>query len=179
MLCSEVFADAQKGSFYHFFDSKEALMKAVLTDRRQGLGAFFGALPSDVPALESLALMYDAFAAAIVAQHAQDGHIRGCPIGSVGAEISTQSEAIRRAVCEALDDMTTTTRKLIERAIAEGDIRPTSTPKELAERLIAYVQGTTLLAKSRNDPEVMRELRSGCMLLLGVEPDRIQSLRSS
>jgi TetR/AcrR family transcriptional repressor of nem operon len=172
-------ADANKGSFYHFFDSKEALMGAVLTQHRERLRAVRDALPQSAPGIEQLPMFYDAAAFGVLTQYQQSGHVEGCPIGSVGSEISTQSEAIRVAVVEVLDEMTLTVETLVERAVREGDLDGATDAKALAQRLLAYVQGATLLAKSKNDPGVMRELRNGYLQLLGLDANHPQRQRPS
>ncbi len=172
-------ADANKGSFYHFFDSKEALMAAVLAERREKIRAVREALPRTARAIEQLPMMYDAAALGILTQYQESGHVQGCPIGSVGAEIATQSEAIRQAVCEALDEMTAAVEQLAERAVEEGDLDRGTDTEALAQRLLAYVQGATLLAKSKNDPTVMQELKNGYLQLLGLDPNHPQRQRST
>jgi hypothetical protein len=68
---------------------------------------------------------------------------------------------------------------LVERAIEEGDLDRGTDVQALAQRLLAYFQGATLLAKSKNDPTVMRELRNGYLQLLGLDPNHPQRQRSS
>ena len=172
-------ADANKGSFYHFFDSKEALMGAVLAEHRERLRALHQALPPTARGIEQLTMMYDAAALGVLTQYQEFGHVQGCPIGSVGAEIATQSEAIRRAVSEALDEMMFAVERLLGRAVDEGDLDRGTDTKALAQRLLAYVQGATLLAKSKNDPSVMQELKNGYLQLLGLDPNHSQRQRSS
>jgi TetR/AcrR family transcriptional repressor of nem operon len=172
-------AEANKGSFYHFFDSKEALMEAVLAEHRERIRAVREAFPRTARAIEQLPMMYDAATLGILAQYQESGHVQGCPIGSVGAEIATQSESIREAVWNAFSEMTTTIERLVERAIEEGDLDRGTDVQALAQRLLAYFQGATLLAKSKNDPTVMRELRNGYLQLLGLDPNHPQRQRSS
>jgi TetR/AcrR family transcriptional repressor of nem operon len=171
-------ANANKGSFYHFFDSKEALMAAVLAQHRDRLRTFRDALPANARGVEQLSMMYDAAIFGVVTQFEQTGHVQGCPIGSVGVEVATQSEAIRHEVAEALDEMTSTIEELATQAVAEGDLDRSTDPKALSQRLLAYVQGATLLAKSKNDPSVMQELKNGYLQLLGLDPNQPQPQRS-
>jgi TetR/AcrR family transcriptional repressor of nem operon len=171
-------ANANKGSFYHFFDSKEALMAAVLAQHRDRLRTFRDALPANAPGVEQLSMMYDAAIFGVVTQFEQTGHVQGCPIGSVGVEVATQSEAIRHEVAEALDEMTSTIEELATQAVAEGDLDRSTDPKALSQRLLAYLQGATLLAKSKNDPSVMQELKNGYLQLLGLDPNQPQPQRS-
>ena len=172
-------ADSNKGSFYHFFDSKEALMGAVLAAHREKLRAIRDALPSSARAIEQLPMMYDAAALGILTQYQESGHVQGCPIGSIGAEIATQSEAIRQAVCDAFDEMNAAVEQLVAHAVDEGDLDRATDVNALAGRLLAYVQGATLLAKSKNDPSVMQELKTGYLQLLGLDPNQPQRQRSS
>jgi TetR/AcrR family transcriptional repressor of nem operon len=172
-------ADANKGSFYHFFDSKEALMGAVLAEHRERLRAVREALPRNARGIEQLPMMYDAAASQIVAQYEESGHVQGCPVGSVGAEIATQSETIRQAVADALDEMTSAVEELVERAVEEGDLDRGTDAKALAQRLLAYCQGAILLAKSKNDPGMMQELRNGYLQLLGLDANNPKRQRSS
>ncbi len=172
-------ADSNKGSFYHFFDSKEALMGAVLSQHRDRLRAVRGALPRNARGIEQLPMMYDAAASYIVAQYEESGHVQGCPIGSVGAEIATQSEAIRQAVADVFDEMTSAVEELVERAVEEGDLARGTDAKALAQRLLAYFQGAILLAKSKNDPGMMQELRNGYLQLLGLDANNPKRQRSS
>jgi TetR/AcrR family transcriptional repressor of nem operon len=171
-------ANANKGSFYHFFDSKEALMAAVLAQHRDRLRTFRDALPANARGVEQLSMMYDAATFGVLTQFEQTGHVQGCPIGSVGVEVATQSEAIRHEVAEALDEMTSTIEELATQAVAEGDLDRSTDPKALSQRLLAYVQGATLLAKSKNDPSVMQELKNGYLQLLGLDPNQPQPQRS-
>ena len=162
-------ANANKGSFYHYFESKEALMEAVLAERRNGFHGFLESAAGQARAIAMLSMLYDMFALAAAEQHSRSGHVTGCPIGSLAAETSTQSERIRHAACDVLGDFTATTEHLVARAADEGDLTLPIEPNVLAPRLVAYIQGAILLAKSKNDPSVMRELRGGYLHLLGLE----------
>src|ERR1700748_1288909 len=84
-------AGVKKGSFYYFFDSKAELAVAAAEgdwqQRRPGPHAIFS---STVPPLERLRKYCDfgyRFQAEICKQY---GCVLGCPLFSVGAEVSTQ-----------------------------------------------------------------------------------------
>ena len=154
-------------------------MGAVLAEHREKLRAIRDALPSSARAIEQLPMMYDAAALGVLTQYQESGHVQGCPIGSIGAEIATQSEVIREAVCEAFDELTAAVDQLVERAVEEGDLDRGTDTEALAQRLLAYMQGAMLLAKSKNDPTVMQELENGYLQLLGLDPNQPQRQRSS
>ncbi|MEM7435997.1 MAG: TetR/AcrR family transcriptional regulator [Myxococcota bacterium] len=162
-------ASAHKGSFYYFFDSKEALMTAIIAERRGVPGIVQGAPPPGVRGRDLAIMMWDAATAEVETQHRLEGHIKGCPVGSVAAEIATQSESIRGAACGVLDFMTETIAEVVRRAIAEGDLADDADPGAIAERVVAYIQGALLLSKTRNDPKVFADLKAGYLQLLGIE----------
>ncbi|MEM7136375.1 MAG: TetR/AcrR family transcriptional regulator [Myxococcota bacterium] len=162
-------ASAHKGSFYYFFDSKEALMTAIIEEGRGAPGIVLGSPPPGVRGRDLAIMAYDAAAAEVDAQYRLEGHIKGCPVGSVAAEIATQSEPIRGAACGVLDFMAETIAEVVRRAIAEGDVTGDADPGAIAERAVAYVQGALLLSKTRNDPKVFASLKPGYLLLLGIE----------
>ena len=153
-------------------------MEAVLAGHRERIRAVREAFPRTARAIEQLPMMYDAATLRVLAQYQESGHVQGCPIGSVGAEIATQSESIREAVWDAFNELTTAVEQLVERAIEEGDLDRGTDAQALAQRLLAYFQGAHLLAKSKNDPTVMQELRNGYLQLLGLAPDHPQRQRS-
>src|SRR5262245_3183421 len=89
-------AGVPKGSFYNYFDSKEALGAAVV-DRywQQRAGAVLPILEeTDVSPRERLRRYF----AALAANMAKRDYTGGCMIGNLGAELSDQS----RLVCERL-----------------------------------------------------------------------------
>lgn len=166
-------AGANKGSFYHFFDSKESLMTAIILEGRRSPCMFDVAAFDGFRSIDVMLFMYDAIAVEVGAQHERSGHVQGCPIGSLSAEVSTQSEAIREAACHALEHMSHAQTELIRRAIAEGDLRSDLEVEQVADRLLAYLQGVLLLSKTRNDPTIVARLRSGYVQLMGLDPERL------
>ena len=84
-------ADVRKGSFYHFFESKSALaaeaIRADWQDKRAKLDEMFSPL---VPPLDRLRHYLDYLIDRQAVVHAKCGCVLGCPILSLGCEISTQ-----------------------------------------------------------------------------------------
>lgn len=172
-------AEANKGSFYHFFDSKESLMVSVILERRQMPPMFADGIPLELRPTELLILMYDAMSAEVTMQHRRGGHVIGCPIGSMAAEMAAQSEPLRDATETALQRMIDTGAEVVKKAIAEGELGAEEDPRATACRLVAYLQGATLLAKAKNDPSVLVELKPGYLQLLGIDPHVTPRKRSS
>ncbi|RMH31878.1 MAG: TetR/AcrR family transcriptional regulator [Nitrospirae bacterium] len=156
-LCE--YAGVKKGSFYHFFPSKRDLTLAVLDrllDRVRTTIFDKALMPSRSPikALERwIALIY----ADTCAVKQRIGHVLGCPIGNLGIELSAQDEAIRRKVEAIFDELSGRLERVIQEGIAVGAI-PNQPARKTARALLAYIEGLHLLAKTTNDPEVIRRL---------------------
>jgi TetR/AcrR family transcriptional regulator, transcriptional repressor for nem operon len=162
-------AGVKKGSFYYFFDSKSDLA-AVAIDaewetRRPELDALFSAT---IPPLERLRRYCEygyRFQAEIKAKF---GCVLGCPLFSLGAEVSTQEDRLQKKIQTILDQK----RKYLESAIrdahAAGLIHaPDAATK--ARTLFAYYQGVMTEARIRNDLDIVKSAMCGTYELLGVK----------
>jgi len=156
-ICRE--ADVKKGSFYHFFPSKRDLTIAMLDAsweefRETVLPALFA---RDIPPLQRLERFLDMQYDHHKAVKAQTGHVLGCPYGNLAGEMSSQDEAIRERVLRIFRDLETPIEEALADAIAAGDLEKLDT-RATAAAMVAYIEGLTLLAKTQNDPEVVRTL---------------------
>ena len=165
-------AGVRKGSFYHFFPSKRDLTLAVL-DQFQ---AFFSqeilgrAFAPDIPPLQRIDRFFD-YAAGFQRQMKQDtGQMPGCPFGNIACEMSTQDEAIRLRVEQIMQEAEVPFEQTLAEAVANGDL-PDIDTAATASALFAYVEGIMVYAKTRNDPEMVRELGKRALQL--VVPDRL------
>jgi TetR/AcrR family transcriptional repressor of nem operon len=161
-------ANVKKGSFYHFFKSKADLEVAALEAHwqrnRQGWNDLFS--PS-VPPLQRLENYFDYVILKQGLLKEEYGVVLGCPLCSVGSEVTTQEEGIREKAQEILEHYL----KYFESAIRDAhaqDLLVAPDPKTKARMLFAYVQGILGQARIANSLEPLRELRSGALGLLGV-----------
>ena len=165
-------AGVRKGSFYHFFPSKRDLTLAVLDQfqaffRQEILGRAFA---DDVPPLQRIDRFFD-YAADFQHQMKQDtGQMPGCPFGNIACEMSTQDEAIRLRVGQIMQDAEVPFEQALDEAVADGDL-PGIDAAETARALFAYVEGVMVYAKTRNEPELVRQLGKRALQL--VVPDRL------
>jgi TetR/AcrR family transcriptional repressor of nem operon len=162
-------AGVKKGSFYYFFDSKADLaVEAISVDwerRRPELDSVFS---PTVPPLERLQ-RYCEFSYRFQAEiKAKYRCVLGCPLFSVGAEVSTQEDRLQKKIQEILEYK----RKYFESAIRDAHAAGLLHAPDAAAKsrtLFAYYQGLLTQARINNDLEVLRDAVRGTYDLLGVK----------
>ncbi|WP_018233750.1 TetR/AcrR family transcriptional regulator [Thioalkalivibrio thiocyanodenitrificans] len=149
----------RKGSFYHFFPSKQALTLAMLEDHFE---IFEDQLL--VPAFDRRTPPMERFEAFVRHLHdhqagtaAGTGHLPGCPFGNLGLELAAHDEPIRIKVESLLQRIRGYFQAALEDALAEGILTGTD-PRATAEAMLAYLEGVLLLARTRNDARLILEL---------------------
>lgn len=152
-------AQVQKGSFYHFFPSKRELAMAVIDDMAEDWahGFIAEAFDRDLPPLERLDYMIDAAYYWQKAAKDLEGRMPGCLFGNLALEISTRDEVLRAKLNAVFAKASSQFEETLDEAIEQGLIAPLDSAAT-AQAMLAYLEGMILLAKTRNDPEVIREL---------------------
>ena len=152
-------ANVQKGSFYHFFPSKQDLAMAVIDDMSDDWANGFVAEAFDeaLPPIERLDYMVDAVYYWQKAAKNVEGRMPGCLFGNLALEVSTRDEVIRARLNAVFEKASGRFHEALEQAVERGDIPPLDT-QATATAMLAYLEGVILLAKTRNDPEVVQTL---------------------
>ncbi len=152
-------AGVKKGSFYHFFPSKRDLTLAMLEESwaRYRENILATAFAPAVPPLQRIERLLN-----FVYEHhkrtkEQTGRILGCPYGNLAGELSTQDEVIRERVNRIFSDLEAPIERALDEAVQAGDL-PQLDSAATAGAMVAYLEGISLMAKTRNDPEVVRQL---------------------
>ena len=161
-------AGVNKGSFYHFFPSKEDLAVAALEENwrrvQPGLDQIFSPQKSPLQRL----MDYCDHSYRVQAEKAEQmGFVCGCPYTSLGAEQCGQSQKIRVAAQTLLDKMRTYIVSAIRDGVQDGSIPPVD-PAQKAEELFTYYLGCLTRARIYNDLTCIRQLPVNFRLLLGV-----------
>lgn len=161
-------AGVNKGSFYHFFPSKAELAVATLEAewerRKPEWDACFSPL---VPPLERFRRLHAEAMAEQTRLAAETGCVVGCPLFSLGSEVGTQNEPIRRKIDELLGLHV----QYLESAIAEAHARElihAPNPAAKARIVLSYVEGQMTRARIQNDLAPIREIEAGVFDILGV-----------
>ncbi|SCZ63256.1 TetR/AcrR family transcriptional regulator [Thiohalomonas denitrificans] len=160
-------ARVQKGSFYHFFRSKQELAMAaidVLWQRLQ-VEVFDPAFADDVPPLERIARFFTLSARFQRNQAKVSGHVLGCPFGNLALEMSTQDEVIRGRVDAVFRLAERRIEQALEAALADGSA-PHIDPPSAARAVFAFMEGALLMAKTRNDAKAVSTLGRSALALL-------------
>jgi TetR/AcrR family transcriptional repressor of nem operon len=152
-------AKVQKGSFYHFFPSKQDLAMAVIDDMANDWAHGFVAEAFDqaLPPLERLDYMIDAAYYWQKAAKDIEGRMPGCLFGNLALEVSTRDEVLRAKLNAVFEKASSRFHQALDEAVEKGEITPLNT-KATAAAMLAYLEGIILLAKTRNDPDVVRQL---------------------
>lgn len=153
-------ARVKKGSFYHFFPSKIELTLAVtdnlFADLKRDL--MDAAFIDDIPPLQRLHRLAT-FAYHLQKQIAEGaGQVLGCPFGNLAVEMATQDASIRDKIASIFMRMQESIRQVLHEARTEGEIPPEIDIAATAQAMIAYFEGVLLLAKTRNDVEIIAQL---------------------
>jgi TetR/AcrR family transcriptional repressor of nem operon len=97
------------------------------------------------------------------------GKVLGCPFCSLGGELSTQDENIRKKMEQMSLRFMKYNESLVRDLAADGSIE-CKDPKELARELYFFVIGVMMQAKIENNPEILNRLHHGALRLLNVKP---------
>ena len=158
-ICDD--AGVQKGSFYYFFPSKRELASAVIDDMADEWANGFvkEAFDQDLQPMERLDYLMDAAYYWQKAAKDLEGRMPGCLFGNLVLEVSTRDDILRAKICAVFDKTKEKIQNTLEQAIEIKEIKPLNTDLT-AQAMLSYLEGMILLAKSRNDPEVIQQLGS-------------------
>jgi len=152
-------AKIQKGSFYHFFSSKQELAIAVIDDLAEDWADNF--LAEAFNQKHSPMKRFDDLINAVYNWQKSaknlEGSMPGCLFGNMALEVSTRDAVIRAKITAVFDKISSRFFQTLEEAIENGDLVSLDS-KATAEAMLSYLEGVILLAKSRNDPDVFLKL---------------------
>jgi len=154
-------ASVKKGSFYYFYKSKAELAVAALErmwkdDWKPRMDTAFS--PSVDP-ITRLSLYLESIYQSQVKIKLEHGKVLGCPVCSVGSEISTQEVDVNATVREIFLRKRKYYESTIRDAMADGLIEPCDAA-EKAAALAGLIEGIVSQARIMNDPEYVRHLPS-------------------
>ncbi len=152
-------ADVKKGSFYHFFPSKQELSLAVIDDLRVTMEdrVLIPAFARDLPPIERLERFVKTLYEFQKNTAAEAGRILGCPFGNLALELATSDETIRRKLEAVFASIEARFEHVLSEAQTAGDIGEVDV-QATAKAMLAYIEGMLLMAKTANDPNLIMRL---------------------
>ena len=164
-------ADVKKGSFYYFFESKAALAVAALEKLwsdvwKPAMDARFS--PSVEP-LERIRGYLQANYSKQCQVQKDTGKVLGCPVCSVGSEVSTREVDVGAKVREIVGRKRKYLESAIRDAVADGVIEPCD-PAQKALALSCMMEGAVSQARIMNETGPLQNLVAMGFDLLRVKP---------
>lgn len=152
-------AEVKKGSFYYYYDSKEQLAVAALErmwaeDWKPAMDEIFSA---SIEPLDRLKAYLAGIHRRSVETKARVGRMIGCPVASIGSEVSTHDGNICSKTRELLARKRRYVESAMREAMANGSVEP-GDPVKRTLVLASLIEGMVLQARMLNDPEVLKDL---------------------
>ncbi|MET8771235.1 TetR/AcrR family transcriptional regulator [Streptomyces sp. NPDC004658] len=159
-------AGVPKGSFYYFFESKEALALAVLDQHWETQrGDWARVLRADGEPLSRLRRLFEETEAGLRAGQQSCGTVSGCMFGNLTLELSNQTEPIRERLQQIFEAQVEMVEKVVVEAQERGEASVGSA-REAARSIVAQLEGQVLFAKLYNDTRHLDALWENCLSLL-------------
>ena len=144
-----VASGTSKSQFYHYFKSKEGLIHAVLQDRLEGIKAGAGPFKYDVSSWDELQAW---FLTQLELQRSLS-MTRGCPLGTVGNEVTENEELIRQDLNLIFEVIKGKLARFFVEEKARKRIAKDADENRLAQFCIGSIQGALLMGKITRDKD--------------------------
>jgi AcrR family transcriptional regulator len=132
-----------KGQFYYYFKNKEGLVHEVLQNHLEMIKTGQSPVSYDVNSWQELK---ECFIKHIELQRSFD-MTRGCPIGTIGNEVTEHDELIRQDLSLIFEVVKSKFAAFFIREKAKGSLSGDTDEEQLANFCIATLQGGMLLGK--------------------------------
>jgi TetR/AcrR family transcriptional repressor of nem operon len=168
-------AQVNSGSFYHFFESKEALLRAVLEGYLYALRPMVvdPAFATTEEPLGRIFAILEGYRGRILQTDCQ----YGCPLGRLALEIDPENRPAHKLIAENFQGWIVAIRECLDQM---QDRLPENTDREaLATYVLVVMEGGVMLSRSYGVVEpfdrAVQQLRLHFQLLLNPAPGRPQA----
>ena len=140
-------AGVPKGSFYHYFPSKEAFAQEVLQRYAARETQRWETILGDdkVPPLKRLRKYFNE----LIAVYGQKGPISGCLLGKMSVEVAGQSPAMRSLLVTSFERWQQAIAAVLRSAVERGDLPRSTKTDELASFLLNSYEGALVRSQAQ------------------------------
>jgi TetR/AcrR family transcriptional regulator, transcriptional repressor for nem operon len=144
-------ANVPKGSFYHYFESKEAFAGEVFQRYADGEMQRAERILGDrkVSPLKRLRKYFEE----LISVYGQAGAISGCLVGSLSLEVADHSPKLRSQLQTVFGGWQQGIADVLREAIDRGDLPRSTRPDELAGFLLNSYEGALVRMKAEKSDE--------------------------
>jgi TetR/AcrR family transcriptional repressor of nem operon len=157
-------ASVPKGSFYHYFESKEqygqALLESYFDDYIAGMDALLD--DASVPARQRLLRYWQRW----LSVQQEEGEERKCLVVKLSAEVADLSDAMRVTLRDGTERVIARIARCIEAGRADGSLAGLD-PQATARTLYPLWLGASLLAKLHRNSQALQEAMVATLRILG------------
>jgi AcrR family transcriptional regulator len=144
-------AGVSSSQLYHYFQDKHALVSAVIEYQTEAVLAGQQPLLANLDSIPALRAWRDVLVGFRRALRCRGG----CPIGSLGSELSDTDSRARAELAVGFSRWETSIRDGLRVMSDRGELMPTAKPDDLAVALLAAVQGGILLSQIHRETRPM------------------------
>lgn len=166
-------AGVNKGSFYYYYPTKQALVLATIDAEWQVMvdQVLVPVLQGPLPIQEQVRQIFECLYDTQKSHQRTFGYATGCLFGSLAAETSTLEEPLRARLSEIFAEWVSFIRGALDGAVERGELARSLDAEATAWLLLAGLQGLLLLAKTADDPEIVQHAGNELIRII-LEPEK-------
>lgn len=147
-----------KSQFYHYFGSKDSLVRAVVDHHHMRTQHMNESLKK-IESFDELLTWWSSSMKEVLS----DNEFYGCPVGTMANEMAMNDEELRSSLDTTFDKWIGGFARAFAVLRAKGELVNESDPDELAEFMVASFQGASLIAKTKQDRQVLFRCMTNCL----------------
>jgi TetR/AcrR family transcriptional regulator, transcriptional repressor for nem operon len=160
-ICAE--AGVNKSTLYHIFPSKVDMILAALEIYASEITRKFKQIAkSKVPAEQKLEKVFETPFLANQDLKDRFGNAKGCFVGNIALELAGSEERVRTYLAHVFQSWAEAIEPIVEELATVENIDT----RKVSRSMIAYLQGTILLAKANNDPQIIQDFAKSASALV-------------